>query len=173
MLGNKFALTAADVGTGLKESASALATANNSMEQSAAMISAITEITQDASGAGNALKTYSLRLRGAKTELEKLGEETEGVAESSSKMQAKIKGLTGFDIMNKDGFKSTYEITKGLAEAYKTMNDVDRAALLELVAGEILPDYVEIHIMNILNCWNSLRALHYNKRVIVYESTTT
>lgn len=45
-------MTAADVGAGLKESASALATANNSMEQSAAMITAITEITQDASGAG-------------------------------------------------------------------------------------------------------------------------
>ena len=45
-------MTAADVGAGLKESASALATANNSMEESAAMITAITEITQDASSAG-------------------------------------------------------------------------------------------------------------------------
>lgn len=52
ILGNKYAVTAANIGEGLKESASALATANNSMEQSAAMITAITEITQDASGAG-------------------------------------------------------------------------------------------------------------------------
>lgn len=52
ILGNKYAVTAANIGEGLKESASALATANNSMEQSAAMITAITEITQDASSAG-------------------------------------------------------------------------------------------------------------------------
>lgn len=37
ILGNKYAVTAANIGEGLKESASALATANNSMEESAAM----------------------------------------------------------------------------------------------------------------------------------------
>ena len=37
ILGNKYDVTAANIGEGLKESASALATANNSMEESAAM----------------------------------------------------------------------------------------------------------------------------------------
>jgi len=51
-LGNEFAVSSAQIGSGLNESASALATANNSFEESAAMITAITEITQDASSAG-------------------------------------------------------------------------------------------------------------------------
>ena len=87
----------------------------------------------------NALKTYSMRLRGAKTELEEMGESTEGMVESTSKLQAKIQALTGFDVMTDENtYKSTFEITKGLASAYATMNDIDRAALLELVAGEHL-----------------------------------
>ena len=87
----------------------------------------------------NALKTYSMRLRGAKTELEEMGESTEGMVESTSKLQAKIKALTGFDVMTDENtYKSTFEITKGLASAYATMNDIDRAALLEIVAGEHL-----------------------------------
>ena len=49
---NEFAVSSAQIGSGLNESASALATANNSFEESAAMITAITEITQDASSAG-------------------------------------------------------------------------------------------------------------------------
>ena len=59
---NKFALSSADVGAGLKESASALAAANNTMEQSASMLTAITEITQDSASAGNALKTNFMSL---------------------------------------------------------------------------------------------------------------
>ena len=53
-LGNEFAVTAANIGEGLSQSASALAVAGNDFEESAAMITAITEITQDASSAGNA-----------------------------------------------------------------------------------------------------------------------
>lgn len=72
----------------------------------------------------------------AKTELEEMGESTEGMVDSTSKLQAKIQALTGFDVMTDENtYKSTFEITKGLASAYATMNDIDRAALLELVAG--------------------------------------
>ena len=72
-------------------------------------------------------------------EVEEMGESTEGMVDSTSKLQAKIKALTGFDVMTDENtYKSTYEITKGLASAYATMNDIDRAALLELVAGEHL-----------------------------------
>ena len=63
------------------------------------MITAITEITQDSQGAGNSLRTLSMRLRGAKSDLESYSEETDGVIESTSKLQSKIKALTGVDIM--------------------------------------------------------------------------
>lgn len=61
---NEFAESAADVGAGLSKTASALALANNSFEESAGMLTGITEVTQDADKAGNSLKVLSLRLRG-------------------------------------------------------------------------------------------------------------
>ena len=52
IINNKYAVSAQQVGEGLRNSASALATANNTFEESAAMVTAITEITQDAQSAG-------------------------------------------------------------------------------------------------------------------------
>ena len=43
---------------------------------------------------GTALKTLALRLRGTKTELEEAGEDVDGMAESTSHLQAKLKALT-------------------------------------------------------------------------------
>ena len=57
-----------------------------------------------------------------------MGESTEGMVDSTSKLQAKIQALTGFDVMTDENtYKSTFEITKGLASAYATMNDIDRS----------------------------------------------
>lgn len=46
-LDNKYAVTAAGVGEGLKRSASALDVANNTLEESAAMVAGASEVTQD------------------------------------------------------------------------------------------------------------------------------
>ena len=46
------------------------------------------------SNRSTALKTLTLRLRGAKTELEEAGEDVDGMAESTSQLQAKLKALT-------------------------------------------------------------------------------
>ena len=46
------------------------------------------------SNRSTALKTLALRLRGAKTELEDAGEDVDGMAESTSQLQAKLKALT-------------------------------------------------------------------------------
>ena len=53
-----------------------------------------------------------MRIRGTSTEeMEEEGLETDGMVESSSKLQSKIKGLSGVDILTDTGaYKSTYEI---------------------------------------------------------------
>lgn len=137
-LGNKYATSSADLGEGLKESASALALAGNDINQSLAMITGGTEITQDASEMGNAIKVSSMRLRGMKGQLEKLGEESEGI-ESISKIQTQILNLTkgSVNIFKDDGsFKSTYDIINDIAKVWKEINQTDQAALLEIVAGK-------------------------------------
>jgi len=40
-----------------------------------------------------------MRIRGAKTELEKANLETDGMVESTAKLQSEIKALSGVDIM--------------------------------------------------------------------------
>ena len=46
-----------------------------------------------------AFKTISMRIRGAKTELEDAGLETEGMVESTAKLREEIMALSGVDIM--------------------------------------------------------------------------
>lgn len=64
IINNEYAISAQQVGEGLRSSAAALATANNTFEESAAMVTAITEITQDAQSAGkNARKCGNTQMK--------------------------------------------------------------------------------------------------------------
>lgn len=137
-LGNEFATDAKSLGEGLRTSASALNLAGNDINQSLAMLTGGTEITQNASEMGNALKVLSMRLRGMKGELEALGEEYENV-ESISKIQTQILNQTkgAVNIFDSKGdFKSTYEILKDISEVWSEISQVDQAALLETIAGK-------------------------------------
>lgn len=93
---------------------------------------------QDPNSVGAALRTISLRIRGTSVkELEEMGEETDGVVTSVSKLQSKVMGLSGVNILTDSGaYKDTYTIIKEIAEVWDEMNDMDRAALLELLAGK-------------------------------------
>ena len=142
-IGNEFAISSGNLGEGLTKAASYLQTAGNTIDESLAMITAMTEITQDATESGNALKVLAMRLRGAKTEIESTGESTDGMAESTSKLREQILALTnvdgkgGFDIMlDADNFKSTYDIMQGIASVWGKINNVNQAALIELIAGK-------------------------------------
>ena len=133
-ISNKYSVTAADIGEMLSNSISSLSIAGNSLDEAIAMGTTITEITGDASEAGNTLKVLSMRLRGASTEIENAGESTDGMAESTSKLREKILALTnvtgngGFDIMaDADNFKSTYEIMQGISKVWNDISDVNQA----------------------------------------------
>lgn len=137
-LGNEFATDSASLGEGLKKSASALSLAGNDINQTLAMITGGTEITQNASEMGNALKVLSMRVRGMKGALEELGEEYENV-ESISKIQTQILNQTdgAVNIFDKSGnFKSTYEILKDISKVWSDISQVNQAALLETIAGK-------------------------------------
>ena len=80
-----------------------------------------------------------MRIRGAKTELEEAGLETEGMAETTAQLQAKLKALTHgkVDIMvNADEFKNTTQILREMSDVWQEMTDVERAAALELMGGK-------------------------------------
>lgn len=85
-----------------------------------------------------------MQLRSTKVELQEAGVDTEGLAESTSKLREQVLALTnvtgegGFDIFNVDtnSYKAPMEILSGIAEVYDRMSDLDQAALLELIAGK-------------------------------------
>lgn len=137
-IGNNFAVSSDGIATALQDSASSLMAAGNSLEQSVALIAAANKVVQDPNSVGSALRTISLRIRGTSVkELEEMGEETDGVVESVSKLQSKVKGLSGVNILTDTGaYKDTYTIIKEIAQVWDQMNDIDRAALLELLAGK-------------------------------------
>ncbi|MBR5604314.1 MAG: phage tail tape measure protein [Bacteroidales bacterium] len=156
-LGNKYAVSAEDIGAALTKSASALELAGNTIQESAAMVTGITEVTQDPEKAGSSLKILSLRLRGMKGELEELGEEVDENVDSISKMQTQILNFTGgkVNIFNDDGsFKSTYEIMRGIAEIYDELSSTNQADLLETIAGKNRANDVAALIAN----WNQVEA---------------
>ena len=150
---NNYATTAADIGEAVKRSASALSIAGNSLEQTAGMVTGITEVTQDPEKAGNSLKVLSMRLRGMKGELQELGEETDSNVENLSQMQGKVLNLTQgkVNIFDDAGnFKSTYEIMQSIADVYDDLTDTDKADLLETIAGKNRANEVAALIQN----WN-------------------
>lgn len=73
----------------------------------------------------------------AKADLEEMGESTDGLADSSSKMREELLALTGVDIMlDENTFKSTAQIIQEIGENWSKMTDASQAAALELMAGE-------------------------------------
>lgn len=138
-VGNNFAISSAGIGDALTRSAASLSAANNTMEESIALITAMNTTLQDPEKVGTTLKTITMYLRAAKAELEDAGEDTEGMAISTSKLRESILALTSnrVDIMLDDTtFKSTYQIIKEISQAWSSMADVDQAALLELLGGK-------------------------------------
>ena len=107
------------------------------MSKSIALITATNEVIQNPEKVGTLFTTLSARIRGSKTDLEELGEDIDNVM-STSKLQALVKGMTDFDIMEADGktYKDIYEIIIGIGKEWDKISDVNRASLLEALAGK-------------------------------------
>lgn len=134
---NNEAISSSGIGEALQRSAASFNAANTSLEKSVALITATNSVLQDTSKTGNMWRTVSARLRGAETELKEMGEDTDGLVKSTSKLRELVKGITGFDIMEDENtFKDIYEIILGIGKEWQGLNDIDRAALLEALSGK-------------------------------------
>lgn len=136
-VGNNFAIGSDGIGEALRRSASSMYAAGNTMEQTIGLVTAANEVVQDPASIGTAFKTVSMRIRGAETEMEQLGLDTEGMVDSTAKLQKEILALTGINIMkDKDTFKSTYDILDELSSKWKNLTDIQQASVTELIAGK-------------------------------------
>lgn len=138
-IGNNFAISSGGIGEALERSASSLMAANNTIDESIALITSANQVVQNPESVGNALKTISMRIRGAKTELEEMGEDTTGMVDSTAKLRQEIMALSGVDIMlNENEFKSTYQIMDELAQKWEDLSDIQQATITELIAGRVV-----------------------------------
>lgn len=136
-IGNEFAISSADIGEAMETSAAALKAGGNDLNESIGLITAGNLIQQDASTTASAMKILSLRIRGAKADLDAMGESTDDLSDSTSKMREELKALTGVDIMKDENtFKSTAEIIQEMGKNWDKLTDVSKAAALEKLAGK-------------------------------------
>ncbi len=134
---NNYAIDSRGLGEALRHSAASFNAANTDLSKSIALITATNTVVQDPSAVGNMWKTVGMRIRGAKTELEEAGEDTDGLVESTSELRDMVKQMTGFDIMKDNNtYKDLYEIVIGIGEQWDKLSDINQASLLEALAGK-------------------------------------
>lgn len=148
-IGNNFAISSADIGVAMERSAAALKAGGNTLNESLGLLVSGNLIQQDAETTAAALKILALRIRGSKTELEEMGESTDGLVTSTSKLREEIKALTGVDIMlDENTYKSTAQIIKELGAVYNQLTDIQQATLLEKISGKNRASTVEGLLQN-------------------------
>lgn len=134
---NHYAIDTQGIGEALKRSAASFNAANTSLSESIALVTTANAVVQDPDSIGTTFNTLSARIRGAETELQNLGEETDEYTKTTSKLRDLIKSLTGFDIMEDENtFKSIYDILLGIGKEWNNLTDLEQSSLGEALAGK-------------------------------------
>lgn len=127
-ISNEYAIDAKGIGEGLQRASSALAVANNDINETLAMMAVGNQVVQDPESLANGLKTISMRIR--------------GIAEDGSKLESKMEDVfakyaNGVKILNDDGsFRSTFNILNDLGKEWDKLSDKTQALLGEKIAGK-------------------------------------
>nr|DAG43420.1 MAG TPA: minor tail protein [Caudoviricetes sp.] len=130
-------ITAQAIGEILTRSAASMKAANNDLAETISLGTAAYAVIQNAETVGTTLKSVSMYLRAAKSDLESAGESADGCANSVSELRSELKSLTGVDIMiDNKNFKSTYQILKELSQVWDKLSDVTQANVTEMIGGK-------------------------------------
>ena len=162
-IGNNYSISTDELASGLQKSAATLSLMGNTIDEAAALITTANSVIQDSDSVSAGLRTISLRLVGteeSEKELSAMNEEVDAFVKSTnSKKQQIIKDYTavasnnyqGFDILDSNGnYKNTFQILLGISKIYKEIQEQDKklgtnhaVALVEELAGELLPEECE------------------------------
>lgn len=162
-VGNNYSISTDELASGLQKSAATLSLMGNTIDEAAALITTANSVIQDSDSVSAGLRTISLRLVGteeSEKELSAMNEEVDAFVKSTnSKKQQIIKDYTavasnnyqGFDILDSNGnYKNTFQILLGISKIYKEIQEQDKklgtnhaVALVEELAGELLPEECE------------------------------
>ena len=161
-IGNSQALSNNDIVEFLTRSASAMASANNTLEETIALGTAATEVTRDAANVGQMLKTTSMRLRGYDEETQTYSEDVAvltGKIADLTKTAKNPSGISLFTDETRQTYKSTYQIIKDISEIYDDLTDKQQAKLLEVIGGKRGGNIIAAMITNFQAAENSMTTM--------------
>ena len=139
IIGKTQAIDNSDIVDFLTRSSDAMAEANNTLDETIALGTAMVEITRDAAGAGQALNAVSMRVRGYDEETkEYIGgvEELSGKIADLTKTASTPEGISLFSDKTKTEYKSTRQLLQDISEIYNQLTNENKTALLETLAGK-------------------------------------
>lgn len=141
-LGNEFAVSSKNLGSGMSKAASTLALMGSSFEEVAALLTGSGEILGDnrLEEIGNGLRVVTLRIMNQAGALHELNEEYEDL-ESVSKTQQQVYEYTRGQVnimsdLDPNTFKKPYEILKEIAEIFDDLNQTEQSKLIQLLFGK-------------------------------------
>lgn len=138
IIGNTQFISNTDIVDFLIRSSNAMAEANNTLEDTIALGSAMAKITGDAAGAGQVLKTVSMRVRGYDENTEEfIGgvEELSGKIADLTKTASTPGGISLFSDKAQTQYKSTRQLLQEISEIYDQLTDKNQDELLDVLAG--------------------------------------
>lgn len=133
----EYATTAGDIANALSRTAAAAKAANLDLDQTAAMLTTIIDITQqDAGSVGNALKTILSRYGNVKAGVfAGMAEDGEDASESINDVE-KVLNAIGIQIrLTSTEMRGFDEVLDDLAEKWDNLNDVEQNAVATAMAG--------------------------------------
>lgn len=163
-IGNNYAIATDGLASALQRSAAVLKTQGNDIDEAIALLTAGNSIIQNPEMVAAGIRTISLRIAGteeAKGQLAEVGEDVDDfIVQTHSKTQQLIKDYTavasnaykGVDVLDPNGnLRDTYEILRDISKVYKEIQETDKKAgtnranaLVEALAGKVLPEFIEI-----------------------------
>ena len=161
-VGQEYAISAEELGTGLQTAGATLAVTGTDLQKSVALLTAGNAAMQDADKVATALKTSALRLQGteaSKSELEAMGEDITDLAEGTSKLRAEIKALSGVDIMISDTqYKDMYTTYVELAKVWDKLTQTQQNTILEDLGGKRNSSVIASIILNLKDLEDSYNS---------------
>ena len=136
-VGQAYAISAEELMTAFERGGASMYAEGTSFEKSAALFAATNASLQNAQKTGTIWNTVAARITASVSQLEEMGEETEGLADGFSKYREELLALTGVDVQKPTGeYRDLYDIFVDLAKVWDNLrSDQARSRVGEILGG--------------------------------------
>lgn len=153
-VGNKFAISQAEIGEAMNNAASSLKGTGNSIDEAMGILAAANASVQNISKSSTGVRTIAARISASEAELLELGEDAGDIV-STAKLHEQMQAF-GVDIVNANGeLRSTYDILNDLAGVWDKLTTTDQAAIGNMFAGNRQRNVFE----SIMNNWGDAQSV--------------